>query len=212
MKLKTILRIFILGLFFLGMSSCAKQTDKQKIVQEQDFVSLFVQGELQLTNEELSSTETMFFCVDTTMFRYFDINGNGSIDTLTTRVFVKSDTIFIHYSWLQNQKIIWSDLITDSALTGLTDSIEREKWINFVISGCNPEKEKISDYEHLFDFAFNFAIDDLKKAGLNISEEEYKSYLLDYKGNLFYYGHPIVSEGLFIWYEPAKMVVLFYQP
>jgi len=183
---------------------------KQNVIKGQDTIT-FSQKELQQTNKNLNCAEVMGYA-DTTMFQYFDIDGDGLIDTFSTTVFVQADTVFIYYSWLQEQKIIWSDLDKDSYLTALTEPAEKKEWLNFIIQGCNPTSEKISDYENLFDYAIDFGIDDLKKKGFNINKEEYKTYILNYEGNLINYGHPEMREKLFIWYEPLRIFVLFYCP
>jgi len=205
MKTKKILFILI-----LGFSACCGRTHNKGVVDKQDSIVVF-HDVVQKVNEQLNYFKVAA-CVDTTMFRYFDIDGNGLIDTLTTTVFVKSDTIFINYIWLRQNEIIWSDVITDSYLEALTDSVEREEWLKFVIDGVNPELYKFSDYDNLFDFAVNMGLDELKEKGFDIDKEEYQSYILNYKGNLIDYGHPELRKGLFIWYEPLQRLVVFYQP
>ena len=104
----------ILGVFIIGISACIGGG-----MRKQNVISImFLQEDLQQTDKELNYAEVMVY-TDTTMFRYFDINGDGLIDTLSTTVFVRADTVFIHYLWLQKQKIIWSDLVKDSYLTVL---------------------------------------------------------------------------------------------
>ena len=152
---------------------------------------------------------------DTTMFRYFDIDCDGLTDTLTTTVYVKSDTIFINYLWLRQNEIIWHDVITDSYLEALTDSVKKEEWISFVIDGANPDEfHENFDFEDLFLFnhTVNLGLDDLRKKGFNVDIEEYKSYILNYKGIFIDYGHPESREGLFIWYAPLQRLVVFYRP
>ena len=205
MKPKKVLLILILGLF-----ACSGHTKKKDVVAEQDSIVVF-QEKLQQINEQIVAA-----CVDTTMFRYFDIDGDGLTDTLTTTVYVKSDTIFINYLWLRQNEIIWHDVITDSYLEALTDSVEREEWIRFVINGANPESNKISEFKDIFTDAINYAvnigIDELRKKGFIIGIEEYKFYILNYKGILIDYGHPESRKGLYIWYEPLQRFVVFYRP
>ena len=198
----------ILLILILGLSACGGRTQKKDIVAKQDSIVVFQEELQQMNYFEVSA------CVDTTMFRYFDINGDGLIDTLTTTVYVKSDTIFINYLWLRQNEIIWSDVITDSYLEALTDSVEKKEWIRFVIDGANPESNKIFDFEDLFlfNYAVNIGLDELREKGFNIDVDVYKSYILNYKGILIDYGHPVIREGLFIWYEPLQRFVVFYRP
>ena len=200
----------LLGIFIIGITACTgRGTQKQDVIKGQDSI-MSLQDELQQINKELNCAEVIVY-TDTTMFRYFDIDGDGLVDTLTTRVFVRADTVFIYYSWLQEQKIIWSDLDKDPYLTAL-EPAEKKEWLDFIIEGCCPKSEKISDYENLVDYAIDFGIDDLKKKGFNINKEQYKTYIINYEGNLINYGHPEMREKLFIWYEPLKNFVLFYNP
>ena len=205
MKIKKILLILILGL-----SACGEHARKKDIIAKQGSIEV-LQEELQQINERMNYFEVAA-CVDTTMFRYFDIDGNGLTDTLTTTVYVKSDTIFISYLWLRQNEIIWYDVITDSYLEALTDSVEREEWIRFVIDGANPELNKVSDFENLINYAINIGLAELREKGINIDIEEYKSYIINYKGILIDYGHPESREGLFIWYEPLQRFIVFYRP
>jgi hypothetical protein len=62
------------------------------------------------------------------------------------------------------------------------------------------------------DYGVDFGVDDLKKKGYTVDRETYKQYTSDYKGCLIAWGHPESREGLFIWYEPLKIFILFYQP
>ena len=199
----------ILLILILGLSACGGRTQKKDVVAKQDSIVVFQEELQQMNYFEVAA------CVDTTMFRYFDIDGDGLIDTLTTTVYVKSDTIFINYLWLKQNEIMWHDVITDSYLEALTDSVEREEWIRHVMDGVNPELVKDFNFEDLFSFnyAVNIGLDDLRKKGFNIDMEEYKTYILNYKGVFFNYGHPESrGGGLFIWYEPLQRFVICYQP
>jgi hypothetical protein len=51
-----------------------------------------------------------------------------------------------------------------------------------------------------------------KRNDLKISKDEYTKYLDNFKGDIIAYGHPENREGLFIWYEPVKDLVLLYAP
>lgn len=150
--------------------------------------------------------------LDTTMFRYFDIDGDGVNDTISTTIFVRKDTILIKYLWLKEKKIIWSDTIRDVYLTIQTDDAAKRDWLNFIIDGANPNIYKISDFEHLIDYSVGLGVEELRDKGYYIDNNEYKRYIINYKGSLFEYGHPEMAEGLFIWFEPLKTFILFYQP
>lgn len=75
-----------------------------------------------------------------------------------------------------------------------------------------PEIYQIVDFQNILDLCIDFGVGDLKKKGHLFDEEGFKNYFKHYKGKLIAWGHPENREGLFIWYEPLKVFVLFYQP
>lgn len=149
---------------------------------------------------------------DTIFFQYFDVNTDGLIDTLVRTFTQRNDTIYISYSLKEQQNVIKIDQFTDTYLSSLSDCSEKMEWLNFVKYNSNFETYNFSDFNHLFNNAIKLGVNNLKEYGLIVHEEQYKNYLLNYKGALFTYGHPEMQEGLYIWYQPLKRFILFYHP
>jgi hypothetical protein len=185
--------IFILSFFTTVMLVACSFSKKQET------------GTLNNNMIERKTVDNAVLC-DTIMLSFCDIDGDGLLDTISTHVYLITDTINIQYLWLKNGNTIWSESTRD--FTKL-----EPKWIKYSVENSVPEiykKEYFS--EDILDFGIDFGIDYLSTKNFVVDKDFYKQYLLNYKGNLIVWGHPEDRRGVFIWYQPLEMFVLFYKP
>ena len=181
----------------LGLAACSSQKEKNTAANNQDTISFPVEIE-----DVSISTNTQ---IDTTMYLFCNIENSEQIDTIATSVYVKTDTVYINYKWVKHNNTMWEESLKFYEFETQQVKYDVEKYI--------PEIYKYSDYrDSLFDFAVANGIDYLRTKGYAINDETYKQYLLNYGGLLIVWGHPELREGMFIWYEPLKIFVLYYRP
>lgn len=168
---------------------------------------------------DLISTITIFQAneLDTTILRFGAFDTDNVTDTISTRIFLKLDTVIVSSTWTKNLQLLWFNKLKNPYLWINNDSLfeykKRSKWVTFTIGYKHavPEIYKIGDYSSLINSAVDFGVEDLQKHGIIVDKETYKQYLINFNGDLISWGDPENREGLFIWYDPAKRFVLYYQ-
>jgi hypothetical protein len=154
--------------------------------------------------------------LDTTILTYATFDTDNLIDTIQTRVYVAHDTVFVMSIWEKNGQILWFNKLKNPYVwindNELFQGDKRSIWVTFTIGYkyAVPDIYKIKDYNNLFDYAVENGIRDLQRIGIGINNETYKQYLKNYKGNLIAWGDPEIRHGMYIWYDPAKIFILFY--
>lgn len=159
--------------------------------------------------------------LDTTVLTIGNIDGDAIKDTLYSRVYYKSDSIYVDSKWIKNNNILWENQYSDpyySFQSGLINYDPTHIWEVFVLGilyGA-PGFESRLEMEHDDTSAHNWVIieglADLKEAGIKIDTAGYKAYLRDFKGDPIAFGNPEGREGLWIWYQPARRFIVYYQP
>jgi hypothetical protein len=189
--------IIILVLIAIMLFSCSLREGKQEISNSEDTIVLSV-GIVQDSISQCTNSDKF----DTVMYLICHITND--IDTVSTRVNLKGDSTYVFYCWTKNQNVLWAENLVSS-------TVKSEK-MRHKVEDFIPETYKVSDFQDLMDFCVDFGVDDLMKKGHEVDTASYRKYVLNYKGDLITWGHPESREGLFIWYEPLKIFVLFYQP
>jgi hypothetical protein len=153
--------------------------------------------------------------LDTTISQVAHFESNNQADTVTSRIYEKHDSIYVTYEWRKYGELFWSQTIknpyTYMGESTLYQYDTRDKWVTFTIGiyQAIPEIENIKGYRDLYMSVEN-GLETLKSIGITIKLEDYKNYILNYQGDLITYGEPIVRDGMFIWYAPAKRFLLYY--
>jgi hypothetical protein len=155
---------------------------------------------------------------DTTLIALGDIDGNGTVDTLFTRV-ILIDSLVRSSSWLDRDgERVWKYELIDPAMD-IADSdlygwSTRNPWVTFTIGVTYPASLHTRDEFPAIDkaTAIQQGLWHLNRIGVQVTEEEYARYLDAYQGLLLNYGHPEADEGLYIWYQPSKRFILYYHP
>ncbi|MDR2840938.1 MAG: hypothetical protein LBV75_06705 [Paludibacter sp.] len=189
-------------LFFVAANmlfACNYHTTQESITSDNDTV------QKNIFQDSIVQQQSQNVHFDTTMYLLCSIESDIEIDTISTQVYLKSDTIYIFYKWIKNNDTIWSE-----NLKYFTEF--EQEWITYSINHSLPNIYNISDFQDLWSICVDFGYNDLKHRGYAIDKEIYKQYLLNHKGCLIEWGHPESREGLFVWYEPLRIFVLFYQP
>ena len=154
--------------------------------------------------------------LDTTILQIGHFDAINVQDTIRTRIYEKSDTIYVYSEWRKNETTLWHKEIKNP-YTWISESKlfqydTRDKWVTFTIGiyQAVPEINNIKEYQDLKELAFENGLENLKSIGIIIKMEEYKNYILNYQGDLITYGEPVARDGMFIWYKPAKRFLLHY--
>lgn len=156
---------------------------------------------------------------DSTILTIGNIDGIEPIDTVINRIYYQADTVYLESNWIRNGELLWTDKIRNPYAgignTELFDYDLRHPWVTFTIAihSATPELTDRTDYSGINrETALKMANWHIERENLGISEQEYESYFDSFKGQLFSYGDPEARNGLFQWYEPKKIFVLYYAP
>jgi hypothetical protein len=155
--------------------------------------------------------------LDTTILTIGNLDGDLDQDTIFSRVYYDSDTIYVDSKWIKNNHVLWKDKYTDpytSLDANLYDST-RNTWVCFavgIIYGPPDISPRNVVDSGALTIVYDQGVDDLNRAGIHTDKEQYKVYLQDFKGNLLGYGQPESREGVWIWYKPAGRMITYYQP
>ncbi len=155
--------------------------------------------------------------LDTTLLTIGNIDGDDVRDTIFSRVYYDSDSIFVDSKWIKNNNINWDYKYANPYLSFDSDLLNydtRSIWAIFavgIVYGL-PEIHSREDGPPLDSLVYSQGISDLKEAGINVTEVEYKKYLQNFKGELLVIGEPETREGLWIWYQPAGRLISYFQP
>jgi hypothetical protein len=160
--------------------------------------------------------------LDTTLLAIGNIDGDAEKDTIFSRIYYNSKRIYVDSKWLKNNKVIWNYKYANpyvSFNSALLNYDTRSIWTIFAVGilyGTPAINSRQEFDEHadssLQNYVYEYGVADLKKAGIKINKEDYKTYLKNFKGGLLEFGEPETREGLFVYYQPAKRVITYYQP
>ena len=155
---------------------------------------------------------------DTTLVELGDIDGDGRIDTLWSRVTLRADTVRVQSWWDRDGERMWEyELIQPYLWISDAELFQwwENPWVSFTIG-------VFSAPASLHKPGFNSRISrsvvirqglqDLKRKGLEVTEEAYAKYLDSYRGMLISFGHPESRAGLHLWYQPLRRFILYYHP
>src|SRR5215471_5577930 len=128
--------------------------------------------------------------LDTTLLAVGDIDGDGDRDTIFSRVYYFSDSIYVDSKWIKNNNIIWhykyvnpfdTDYNSDLLNSGFHST---SIWVTFAIGieFGTPEFYSRHDFEGHDSLSNHpvviaLGIRDLKAAGIKINDQDYGSYL-----------------------------------
>jgi len=155
--------------------------------------------------------------LDTTIVTIGNLDGDLDQDTIFSRVYYHADNVYVDTKWIKNNKVLWKDSYTDP-YTGLNADLFSDSdrtWVSFAIGIIygTPEFHSRNEVDSgVLSLVYDQGVDDLNKAGIHMSIEQYKSYLQGFKGDLLAYGQPESREGLWIWYKPAGKMITYYHP
>jgi len=155
--------------------------------------------------------------LDTTILTIGNLDGDLDQDTIFSRVYYDSGSIYVDAKWIKNHHVLWEDKYSDPYTelnVDLYDST-RPVWVSFAIGIVYgpPDFHARNEMDpSALGMVYDQGVDDLNHAGIRIDEEQYKAYLEDFKGDLLTYGEPESQEGLYIWYKPAGRMITYYHP
>jgi hypothetical protein len=155
--------------------------------------------------------------LDTTLLTIGNIDGDDVRDTIFSRVYYDSDSIFVDSKWMKNNNINWDYRYANPYLSFDSDLFNydtRSIWAIFavgIVYGL-PEILSRQDGPAPDSLVYSQGISDLKEAGIKVTEEDYKKYIQNFKGELLVIGEPETREGLWIWYQPAGQLISYFQP
>ena len=160
--------------------------------------------------------------LDTTLLTIGNIDDDTEKDTIFSRVYYNSNRVYVDSKWLKNNKVFWNYKYANPYLSfnsALLNYDTRSIWTIFAVGilyGTPAINTRQEFDEHadssLQNVVYDYGVADLKKAGIKINKEDYKTYLKNFKGELLEFGEPETREGLFIYYKPAKRIITYYQP
>ena len=155
--------------------------------------------------------------LDTTLLTIGNIGDDIVKDTIFSRVYYDSDSIYVDSKWIKNNVIIWNYKYANpyySFNTDLFDYTTRSIWAIFTVGILYgiPEIHSRQDVGQVDSMIYIQGISDLKEAGIHVKKEDYKKYLQNFKGNLLAIGEPETRERLWIWYKPAGILITYFQP
>lgn len=156
--------------------------------------------------------------LDTTVLTIGNIDGDKVGDSIFTRIYYESDSIYVESKWIKGKEVMWhykfTDPYDDLAIALYNDS-SRNTWPSFAIGVLYGAPEFRSQQEvdtSVLNLVYDQGVSDLNSAGIKITKEQYKAYLQAFKGDLLVYGDPESREGVWIWYKPAGRLITYYQP
>jgi len=154
--------------------------------------------------------------LDTTLLTIGNLDGDPAHDTIITRVYYHSDSIYVDSKWIKDNQVLWTDKYTDP-FTELNADVfghtSRNTWPCFAIGilygppDIYPRTEMTAN-----SMVYTQGLEDLKQAGIRLTMDQYKTYLQVFKGQLIACGDPNSRERLWIWYKPAGRMITYYQP
>jgi hypothetical protein len=156
---------------------------------------------------------------DTTIARIGDIDGNGQIDTLWSRITLLADTVRVHSWWDCEGRRRWEYELIDPYLW-ISNDVElfqwrTNPWVTFAVGvfSAPASVRSLSSFTRTDrNRAATQGLRDLRSRGYDVPEEAYRKYLNSYQGMLVSFGHPESGEGLYIWYQPLEIFVIYYSP
>lgn len=155
--------------------------------------------------------------LDTTILTIGNLDGDLDRDTIFSRVYYDSGSIYVDAKWMKNHHVLWEDKYADPYTeldADLFDST-RPTWVCFaigIIYGAPDFQTRKQVDSGVLSLVIDQGVDDLKGAGIHMDKEQYMAYLQDFKGDLLAYGQPESREGLSIWYKPAERMITYYHP
>ena len=156
--------------------------------------------------------------LDTTILTIGNLDGDLDKDTIFSRVYYDSGSIYVDAKWIKNHHVLWKDEYADPYVEINADLFDstRPTWVCFAIGiiygtpDFQTRKEVVdSGMIHL---VLDLGLYELDTAGIHTDKEQYRAYLQDFKGDLLAYGQPESREGLWIWYKPAERMITYYHP
>lgn len=145
-----------------------------------------------------------------------DITGDGDLDLLKSNALIIDDSVLCKSQIISKNKVIWEEQLVNPYLwlgeSPLFYADESDIWVRFYIASKHavPEIHTIDDYHISFDMQIKMGIMDLTENGQTINIQEYKDYLVNYKGKILWHGEPETSGELLIWFSPLNRFILFY--
>jgi len=222
------MRILVLIVILIGHFSCTNQrgSDNKRINSKVDTL-LLAKYEAQFANSTGSEKELLeklipiikkfsYRKLDTTIVQKCRLDTTYTIDTLTTRIYEESDSIYVKTELKRNGVKLWSKELTNPYAwinnSKLYQFDTRDKWVIFTIGVyyAVPDIDKISKYQNLSEMAVDFGVRELTAGGIAINKDDYRNYIINYKGDLVTFGEPENRDGIFIWYAPVKKFILYY--
>ncbi len=156
---------------------------------------------------------------DTTILTIGNVDDIGKLDTISSRIYLKNDTIYVKSEWSRNGTLLWNELYENPYLwindNKAFDWEERSLWVTFTIAIYygTPELHEKNDFSGIDRVtALKMAKWDIENNKLKISDSEYITYFDSFNGQLFQHGEPEIRNQLLLWYEPLKTFVLYYSP
>lgn len=155
--------------------------------------------------------------LDTTILTIGNLDGDLDQDTIFSRVYYDSGSIYVASKWVKNHHVLWRDKYIDPYTELNADLFDstRPTWVCFaigVIYGPPDFHARNEMDSSALSLVYDQGVDDLNRAGIHVDKEQYKAYLRDFKGDLLAYGQPESREGLWIWYKPAGRMITYYHP
>jgi hypothetical protein len=155
--------------------------------------------------------------LDTTVLTIGNIDGDDVRDTIFSRVYYDSDSIFVDSKWIKNNHISWEYKYANPYLDFESDLFNydsRNIWAIFAVGIVYgpPEIHSRLDGPPPDSLVYRQGIADLKEVGIKVTEADYENYLQNFKGELLVIGEPETREGLWIWYKPAGRLISYFQP
>jgi hypothetical protein len=183
--------------------ACLHDTDSN----DKKFVSSFFDIIKQFNGKKL----------DTTILTIGNLDGDLDQDTIFSRVYYDSGSIYVDAKWIKNHHVLWTDKYADPYTELNADLFDstRPTWVCFaigIIYGPPHFHNRNEVDSGVRSLVIDQGVDDLNTAGIHLDKEQYKAYLQDFKGDLLTYGQPASREGVWIWYKPAGLMITYYHP
>ena len=155
--------------------------------------------------------------LDTTILTIGNLDGDLDPDTIFSRVYYDSGSVYVDAKWIKNHHVLWKDEYADPYVEINADLFDstRPAWVCFaigIIYGPPSFRTRKQVDSSVFSLVIDQGVDDLDSAGIHLDKEQYRAYLQDFKGDLLEYGQPASREGLWIWYKPAGRMITYYHP
>lgn len=156
--------------------------------------------------------------LDTTILTTGNLDGDLVPDSIFTRVYFESDSIFADSKWVKDNQVRWEDKYTDPYTELKADLLDnsRNTWVMFAIGivygppDFYPRNDAIDS--SVISSVYDQGVEDLKGLGIHVNKDQYKAYLQNFKGDVITCGQPESRERLWIWYKPSGHMITYYQP